>query len=82
MESCPLAALLELVALPSNCETFKGVDSVGLALLARTAAESPKAANAPSARGEEPRRTEFDLQGQRAAASECYAGSTGRVREA
>jgi hypothetical protein len=37
-----------------------------LALLARTPADSPKAANARSARGEEPRRTEFDSQGQHA----------------
>ena len=39
---------------------------MGLALLARTPAESPKAANALRARGEEPRRTEFDSQGQNA----------------
>lgn len=39
---------------------------MGLALLSRTPAESPKAANALRARGEEPRRTEFDSQGQNA----------------
>jgi hypothetical protein len=31
---------------------------------ARTPAESPKAANSVDARGDEPRRTGFDLQGQ------------------
>jgi len=42
----------------------RGVHWIGLALLARTSAESPQATDAPSARGEEPRQTEFDSQGQ------------------
>lgn len=50
---------------------------MGLALLARTPAESPKAANALRARGEEPRRTEFDPQGQNAVVRGARPGRLG-----
>lgn len=51
---------------------------MGLALLARTPAESPKAANARSVRGVEPRRTEFDSQGQHAVSREAKGHGDGR----